>query len=468
MGNVGISFGSPTSGQGFDVSATVDKIVGNMQLVETPWKNQLSLLQSQDTALTAIGADLSALSTALQSLTDFQGILSEKEGSSSDPSVLELTGANTSAVAGSHTVVVSKLAQTASWYSDALGSSDTLTGSLIVNGHTITISDGTAKDSNGNTIAANNNVASLASLINSANYGVTARVITDSGGSRLTLVSNTSGKAGDFTVDASALTDATNSNKVGFTEPQQGQDASFSVDGIPMSSASNTVSTAIPGVTFQLLSSAPSTSVQVEITNSNSAVESAVSTFVSAWNTVVKDMNAQEGTDASGNQDPLYGNPVLASIQAQLSLAMNFTQKSGSITSLSQLGIEFSSSADGMLTLNAGRLEDALNSNFADVVNFLQPSGTFTSFGANLTDVLDNLGNSGPQGALYLALKANTSTEKSLTDNLSKEETLIDTKKAQLTDELNRANYTLQQIPDQLQYVDQIYSAITGYNQKNS
>ena len=68
MGNVGISFGSPTSGQGFDVSTTVSAIVANLQAVETPWKNQLTSLDAQDTALTSIGTDLSSLSTALSSL----------------------------------------------------------------------------------------------------------------------------------------------------------------------------------------------------------------------------------------------------------------------------------------------------------------------------------------------------------------------------------------------------------------
>ena len=43
MGTVGLSFGSPTSGAGFDVSSTVAEIVGNLQNVETPWKNQISL-----------------------------------------------------------------------------------------------------------------------------------------------------------------------------------------------------------------------------------------------------------------------------------------------------------------------------------------------------------------------------------------------------------------------------------------
>ena len=43
MGTVGLSFGSPTSGAGFNVSTTVASIVANLQNVETPWKTQLSI-----------------------------------------------------------------------------------------------------------------------------------------------------------------------------------------------------------------------------------------------------------------------------------------------------------------------------------------------------------------------------------------------------------------------------------------
>ncbi len=468
MGNVGISFGSPTSGQGFDVSSTVSQIVGNLRAIETPWKNQLTSLQAQDTALTSIGTDLSSLSTALQSLTDFEGVLSEKEGSSSDTSVLELTGATSSAVAGSHTIVVSSLAQTASWYSDDLAASDTLSGSLVVNGQTITLSDGTATDSSGNTIPANNALASLAAYINSGSYGVTANVITDSGGSRLSLVSDTSGQSGNFSVDSGGLTDTATGSTVGFSEPQTGEDASFSVDGIPMTSGSNTVTSAIPGVSFQLLSAAPGEPVQVEIANNNSDVESAVSGFVNAYNAVVKDLNTQEGQDSSGNPEPLYGNPNVAMLQEQLQQALGFTQSSGAITSLTQLGITASSSDDGTLTLDSSTLGSMLNSNYQDVVNFFQPSGSFASFGDNLTTVLNGLGNSAPDGAIYLALQQDSSEETQLNTNIGNEDATISAEQTQLTTELNQANYTLQEIPSQIQEINEMYSAITGYSQNTN
>jgi flagellar hook-associated protein 2 len=468
MGNVGLSFGSPTSGQGFDVSATVDKIVTNLQAVEAPWKNQLTTLQSQDTALTSIGTDLSALSTALQTLTDFQGTFSGKEGSSSDNTVLALTNATSAAVAGSHSVVVTQTAKNYSYASGDVGASDTLSGSLKVGGTTITISNGTAKDGDGNTIPSNNTLSALAAYINQGSYGVQANVVADgTAGSKLVLVSTTSGGAGAVTIDSSKLTDSTAAKGVSITQAQQGQDAVFSMDGVSMTSGSNTVTTAIPGVTMQLLSAPPGNSVQIEITNNNSQVESDISAFVNAYNKVIGDLNAQEGSSSSGTSEPLYGNPTIATLQQMLQQAAGFARSSGAITTLSQLGITASTSYDGTLTLNTATLDSTLNSNYQDVMNFFQPSGSHLSFGKNLTTTLNNAGNNGPSGELYLALHQNSSQEAALNQNITDQETLINSQKTQLTTELNQANFTLQQIPQQIEYVDQIYSAITGYNQQH-
>ena len=462
MGAVGISFGNPTSGQGFNVSQTVSQIVANLQAVETPWQTQLTSLESQDTALTGIGTDLSTLSSALESLTDFEGVLAEKEGSSSDTSILDLSSATSSAIAGSYTVVVSQLAQTSSYYSGDLAASDTLSGSL-----TITVGSGSPQTID-ITSGENDTLSTLASYINSGSYGVTADVITDTTGERLSLESNTSGASGDITVDSSALTDATTGDAVSFTLGQNGQDAAFSVDGISMTNPSNTVTDAIPGVTFQLVDANADESVQVEITNDNSDVESAVSNFVSAYNTVMQDLNTQEGDDSSGNAEPLFGNPTIALLQEQLQEALNFTQASGAVTSLTQLGIVASSADDGTLSLDSTTLDSMLNSNYTDVVNFFEPSGNFTSFGGNLSTVLNNVGNNEPNGAIYLELQQDSTQESQLNTNISNENATISTEQSQLTTELNEANYTLEEIPSELDEINEMYSAITGYNENSS
>src|SRR5580692_8727899 len=162
MGTVGLSFGSPTSGAGFDVSSTVSSIVANLQNVETPWKTQLTSLDSQDTAISSLGTLFSKLSNDMSSLTDLEGILSEKTGSSSDTNVLSLTAANTTAVAGTHTVTVTSLATTSSGYlAEIPDASDALSGSI-----TLQVGAGAAQTISVPTTSGKNTLAGLAAAIN--------------------------------------------------------------------------------------------------------------------------------------------------------------------------------------------------------------------------------------------------------------------------------------------------------------
>ncbi len=452
MGTVGINFGSATSGQGFDVASTVTQIQASEQAIETPWKNQLTALQAQDTVLSTLGSDLATLTTSLQALTDFTGVFSEKQGSSSNTDVLSLTSASVSASAGSHTVVVNSMAQTSSQASSAVTDpNDTLSGSLTIQGHIFTVD------------SANNDttLASLASAINSAGIGVSANVITDSNGSRLSLVSETSGVAGQLSVTGLSLSGAS-AGPITFPTSQPGLDASLTVDGVPITSSSNTVSDAIPGVTFQLLGSSSGTQIQVEITNDNMDIGTAMGNFVAAYNAVINDINGQEKNDSSGNAEPLFGNSTLALIQSQITGALFSGAASGAITNITQVGIGLNN--DGTLTLNADTLNSVLNSNFSDVTGFLQNSG---SFGQTLATSLNNLGTQAPNGAVFLAQQQNSAQEKALSTSISNEDTLLAAQKIQLTNELNTANQILQSIPAQLNQVNELYSAITGFNERS-
>jgi flagellar hook-associated protein 2 len=449
MGTVGLSFGSATSGQGFDVTSTVTQIQASEQAIETPWKTQLTGLEAQDSVLSTLGTDLGALTTSLQALTDFDGVFSEKQGSSSDTDLLSLASASLTASAGSHTIMINSLAQTSSEASSAVTDpNDTLSGSLTVQGHTFNV-DSADNDTT---------LASLASAINSAGIGVNANVITDSNGSRLSLVSGTSGAAGELSVSGSLT--GVSSGAISFSSSQAGKDASLTVDGVAITASSNTVSNAIPGVTFQLLGASPDTQIQVEITNDNTDIGTAMSKFVVAYNAVINDINGQEKNDATGNAEPLFGNPTLALIQSQIAGALFSGTASGAINNISQLGIGLNN--DGTLTLNMDTLDSALNSNFADVTGFLQNS---RSFGQTMAASLNNLGTQAPNGAVFLAQQQNSAEEKALNASISSEDTLLAAQKIQLTDELNTANQILQSIPSQLNQVNELYSAITGFNE---
>ena len=390
MGAVGLNFGSATSGQGFDVTSTVNQIVTNLQAVETPWKTQLTILQSRDSALSSLGTQLSTLMTDLENLTDFQGVLAGKTGSSSDSGVLQLLSASSTATAGTHTVIVQNLAQTSSAASDVVGASDILTGGItfkVGNGdwQTVNVGDhGTAATLSG-----------LSAAINAAGLGVQASVLTNADGSvRLSLMSRTDGAAGEITIADSGnfpsspttIADSTNAGRnagLGLSVIQDGMDATLKVDGVTVTSASNTVSNAIHGVTFQLLSTGTINpdgtvrGVRVVIANDTAIIETAITTFVNDYNAVIKALSAQEGKDASGNSEPLYGTNLLAQVQQGLLTAISASFGTSTINSLISLGVKASAAADGTIKVDADKMAVALNNDFDQVVSLFQDAGSF-------------------------------------------------------------------------------------------
>ncbi len=438
MGTVGLSFGSPTSGTGFDVSSTVAQIVSNLQNVETPWQNQLSSLESQDSAISNLGSLLSNVSNDISQLTDADGVLSEVEGSSSDTSVLDLTSASSSAEVGTYDVAVNLLATTANGYLDEIAdASDTLSGSMTIQangGSTYTFEIG-AGTSSGDTIytgSGEDTLADLESAINNADIGVTASVTTDANGSRLTLESNTSGADGSLNV-CSSIADATTGDSLGYNSiTATGSNASLTVNGISYSVASNTVSGVIPGVTFDLLGTS-SDDVQVVISNDSSAVESAVNQFVSDYNSLISAVNAQQGDTSSGTAEPLYGSPTLTLLQEDLLNGIDSGNPNGYLSSVSaDAGVTLSGSltiqvGDGASqTIDMSTVESAEGGDtLADLESYINANsstlgvtaGISTSDGESTLTLTS--GTSGSSGALSVtsAIDVSTPTALSYTDS---------------------------------------------------
>jgi flagellar hook-associated protein 2 len=133
---------------------------------------------------------------------------------------------------------------------------------------------------------------------------VTASVLTDANGSRLSLVSGTSGARAISPLPLDY--DTPPATALAYNTATPGANASLDVDGVNnISVASNTVSDVIPGVTFQLLAPSPVTAgtaetVQVQIVNDTSSVTSAVGQFVSDYNAVVSAINTQESNTSAG------------------------------------------------------------------------------------------------------------------------------------------------------------------------
>ncbi len=269
------------------MTAVVNQILEAARAPERLWQQQQSNFTAQTNALNSLNSSLSALQTAMQALSDASGILSANKATSSQTGILTAT-AQAGAVAGNHVITVSSLATTSSAYTDELASSSTTFQSGVLTLTVGTTSTDITVDSSNNTLSG------LASTINAKKLGVTASVINDASGARLALVSQNTGLPGDLTISG-------NTTGLNFHKSVAGQNASLTIDGVPISSATNTVTGALSGVTLNLVSGSPSTPVQLSVGPDTAGASQAVNNFVSAYNTLI---SAAQTAAARRSQKP--------------------------------------------------------------------------------------------------------------------------------------------------------------------
>src|ERR1051325_9987318 len=301
------------TGAGIDVANTVAQLIAAIRAPEQVWQTQQSLAKVQGQALTQLNTEVASLSNAIDTLKDVAGAVTARSVTSSNTNLVSASASNATPV-GSHTVVINNLATSSSYYSDPIA-----TGSTTLANGTFTIQVGSGQAATITIDGTNNTLDKLATAITNQNLGVTASVITDANGARLAIVSNTSGAAGDLTItkQAGGLT---------FNKGVTGTNASLTVDGVPISSASNTVSGVVPGLALNLAGAAPNTQVQITITSDTSKTKQTITDFVTAYNTIVQDLSAQFTYNTTTNSaGPLAGDSVARMVQEEMLNAATYS-----------------------------------------------------------------------------------------------------------------------------------------------
>lgn len=432
-----------SSSPGIDVNSAVSAAVTAAEAPEQNWEAQQTTLQNQATALTQLQSSSTNLDNDMQSLNSLTGPLSATIASSSNSTIVTGTSGSGSAI-GNDVVVVNNLATTASWSSNTLANETT---DLPPETFVITTASGASA-----TITTGNGIDTLDDLtkaINGENLGVTASVINDASGSRLAITSNTSGSAANFTVTSS-------DSSFGFTQAEAGTNASLTVNGISVTSASNTVTGAIPGLTLNLLSASPGTAVTLSVAPDTSQASTAINQFVSDYNTLIGQLNTQF-TDTGSGEGVLASDPSVRNLQSELLQALDYTaipssgDTSTTVSNLSSIGISVNS--DGTLSVNSSTLNSALQNNYSDVQNFFQGSslnGFANSLDQQLTSFI-----SPSDGAFTVDLQSLTSENTTLQDDINNFQTnIIAPLQTQLQSEFSKAEIALQQLPNEIKDVD--------------
>ena len=453
---MGISFNAASllSGNGINVSAVVEELQAAESGELTVWKGDVTTLQTQATALNGLNTDLSNLQAAVQQFSGPGSVLTQLTTSSSLSAVVTAT-TQTGATPGNYSVVVNTLASAGTLYTAAVANANT---SILPSGQTtadLAVLIGGAGGTTADipiTQGSNDTLATLASSINALsatnNWGITASVVTDASGARLAIYSQATGSPG-------ALSVSNNTTSLTFEPPVGGTNATVTVNGIPYASTTNTLSGAVPDVTFNLTSADPATPVTVTVAPDTNAVNNAVNNFVAEYNTLMGDINTQFTVNPTTNSEgPLGADSDLRILQSSLlnDVAYATTDPTSTSTGLSNLGaLGISLNNDGTLTVDPSTLDDALTSNPSALANFFTNVNS-TGFADNFSTDLTAL-TSPTTGALNSDLAANQNQQNDLGNEITDFQTQLAAQAVQLTQQYDQVNSNLEQYPFLLQEV---------------
>jgi flagellar hook-associated protein 2 len=349
-------------------------------------------LSLRSTVLSTLKTKLVALNGQLDRLAG-TGTLSPfaaKTASSSDAAVLT-AAASASAPDATLGIVVGQLARRATHVSDRFTDDATTIASGGTGTYEFTVRIGSIDHAVSVDVAAGETdeavldtvAAAITAAVGSA--GSAVRLATESGRSRLSVASATSGtsnkvvftdtdgllgRLGLVHASATAATDTTG----GYLYEDLGNhelDARLVVDGLTYYRESNTVSDLVSGVTFTL--KAPSTSeVTVRLQPDADHAVAALEEFIARYNDVLDYLGQQTFVDGKNNRRGILAlDPVFSGLAGQLrtrAAAHVASQADGDVDGLAVLGLGIG--ADGKLSIkNGAELRDTIRRDPAAVAN---------------------------------------------------------------------------------------------------
>ena len=242
--------------------------------------------------------------------------------------------------------------------------------------------------------SSNDSLTGIASAINAANIGVTASIMNDGSGTpyRLSLSGNNPGAASSMQISVSgdpalsAMLDQDPAGSQAMTETSTAQSAQFTLNGVAVTSATNTDSNVISGVTLNLLATNTTTPTTVTVSKNTLGAVSAINSFVSAYNTISSTLQQATSYNATTQQaGPLQGQNSVLSIMSQMQSMINAPVPGApsTMSMLAQVGVGFQS--NGTLSVNSTTLQAALASNPSAVTGLFASTGSISDSLINYT-----------------------------------------------------------------------------------
>jgi len=340
-------------GSGIDINSIVSQLMALERQPLTVLDKKKTSYNSQLSAYGTLKSNLSGFQTAAAALKD-TNTFNVFSATPVDTTLLSATTSST-AIAGSHTITIGTLAKSQIQVSGT-GYATTDTTPVGIVGDTLSFTTG-ASNFSVTLDSTNNSLAGLQNAINSSasNYGVTASILNNGTTNKLVITANNSGLANAVTLGGTLAA------SLASTTTQAAVDAALTVDGVAVTSASNTISTVLPGVTLSLKSLGTTT---LSVTRDASAITAKVTDFVNAYNKLVSSIGNYRMKGGT-----LEADSTALAVQNQLTGILNTPASiaGGSYGYLAQAGVAIQK--DGSMALNTTDFTAAVNTNFNSVVS---------------------------------------------------------------------------------------------------
>ncbi|MDI1351262.1 MAG: flagellar filament capping protein FliD [bacterium] len=368
-------------GSGLDVQSLVASLVS----AEITPRQKLhdAKLNTINTQLSAVGqlkSSLANLQTTLAGLSDISKLYTLKP-TISDESYLSVNLNNSSATTGTYQIEVQKMAQAQNVASLPFTTSSS-GGELIINFGTYNSdkstfiannTDNTANPDFKMTVNPGDSLVAIKDAINNKKAGVTANIIQDNNGSRLTLTS-TNGENHSMQISGvDELTynpTSTNPSDNKLIETIRAQNSVTNINGLILTQNSNELENVISGVTISLKQAQTGKNITVTIAPDKMELTNLINDFVKKYNDSLTFLNSLTNYDSATKKSGTYmADSQLRNLKLNMNkLATNTlsANNTSSIQSLADLGIT-TNNTTGLLDINTSQLETALTSNYNDI-----------------------------------------------------------------------------------------------------
>lgn len=455
-------------GSGLDLSGLLDQLEKAERMKLDPITTQKKTQQTKLSSYGRLKSSLTSLQAAAKTLNDsktFQGVTSNISGSGAT------AAAKSDAVVGRYAIEVGTLAKAQSLATTGVADRTVDLGEGRL---TISVGSGPAAKTTNIDLAANaSSLEDVRDAINKANGGVSASIVNDGGATphRLVLTSTATGKASEMTVSFTPAVGAEGGQLAGLlgydaalpaednsmTQTVAAANATLQVNGIDITSQSNVVEGAVQGVTLSL--SEPNSSQVLTVERDNAAIKSAVTGFVTAYNslqgTIASLTSYNADTQVAGD---LLGDATLRSAQSQLRNVLTGTLGEGALTRLADIGIELE--LKGTLKLDNAKLDSLVSGNLPALSGFFSGSSAAGGIAGQLGAVLDGILKDG--GALSNVTKGVESRVKSLDERYTKVEESISATVERYRKQFTQLDLMLSEMNATTSYLTQQFDALNA------